>query len=87
MEPTIVISINQSGCNVYSTYPKLFRKLVYLLYLGKSMKRIAVMLVIERNYTEICSIMKYCDKEKKSFDKQKIMSNNRPCETAFGIFR
>lgn len=31
MEPTIVISINQSGCNVYSTYPKMFRKLVYLL--------------------------------------------------------
>lgn len=87
MEPTIVFSINQSGCNVYSPYPKQFRKLVYLLYLGKSMKRIAVMLVIERNYAEICSIIKYCDGEKKSFDKQKIMSNNRPCETAFGIFR
>lgn len=72
MEPTIVISINQSGCNVYSTCPKLFRKLVYLLYLGKSMKRIAMMLVIERNYAEICSIMKYCDKEKKALTNKKL---------------
>ena len=51
------------------------------------MKRVAMMLVIERDIAETRSTTKYCGKEKKSFDKQKIMSNNRPCETAFGIFR
>lgn len=51
------------------------------------MKRVVMMLVIERNKAVSRLKTKYFGKEKKSFDKQNIMSNNRPCETAFGIFR